>query len=120
MPAYFDQTITDDGDAALSGGTQVLYFAFHMTIQGNVPRILDLATPDHMLRLGWVTFGRNVTMPGDIQRTYWMAPLFLNFANTRWQPEPNNNSAGAMNLLADRVRWHLAEGAEGRLYVFGV
>lgn len=120
MPAYYDATVSGDGNAALAGGTNVIYFVFRTTVQGNIPRILDITAPDHLLRLGWISFGRDVTLPGDVARTYWMEPIFLNFLLTRWQPSPNNSSTSVLYLLADRVRWHLADGAEGRLYVFGV
>jgi len=120
MPAYYDASISGDGSASLSGGTSVLYFAVHFTAQGAEARELEVGSPDHLLRLGWVALGRNLTLPSDSARDYWMEPIHLNFLNTRWTMAPNGNASGSFFMSADRVRWHLSSGAAARLYVFGV
>lgn len=120
MPAYFDDDITGDGDEALGTGISVIYVAFHCTVVGGVAREIEAAAHDRVLRLGYFSLGRLVTMPGDSQRTYWIEPQHFNYMNCRWQPSPNNSSSGAFTMLADRIRWHLSGGAEGRLYVYGL
>jgi len=120
MANYFDADISGAGQADLVGGNSVQFFLCHLTATGpGVRRVID-ATDDQLLRAGYIAFGRTLTLIGGVSRDYWHAPIYLDWDNQRWIPEPNQNSAGVLNIVATRVRWRLSPGTTGHLLVVGV
>lgn len=118
MPVYYEADISGDGQAALSGGNAVIYVAFRNDVIGNEARQIEATASDHLLRLGWFSLARQVTIQ-SVTDWYWMEPIYFNFRHQRWQPSPNGSAGGVLTMTAERVRWHLSDGATGRLVVFG-
>jgi hypothetical protein len=119
MAVYFDADISGAGVGDLVGGNSVQFFLCHLSALGpEVRRPVDL-TDDQLLRAGYIAFGRTLSLIGGVSRDYWHAPIWLDWQDTRWIPQPNQNSAGVLNIVATRVRWRLSPGTAGHLYVVG-
>jgi len=120
MAVLYDADISDAGVADLVGGTNVQFFLCHLTALGlGVRHPVDL-DDDHLLRAGWIAFGRSLNLIGGVTRDYWHPPVFLDWTDSRWIPQPNVNSATVLAIVATRVRWRLSPGTSGHLYVQGV
>lgn len=118
MPLY-DADIAGDGSAVLTG-SNVFFLVCHLTATGGPVRELEQGSPDHILRAGWLSLGDQLNVIGGVDLEYWRAPIWLDFIDTLWTPVPSGIHAGAaLTLLATRVRWHLAIGCAGHLYIFG-
>lgn len=119
MPAYYDADISGQGQAGLAGGTNVLYLVYHGLTIPDDARELEAMTFDHLLRSGWVSLGRELSVIGATARPYWADPIWLNYRDFRWTPAPNNGGGGSFSYSASHVRWYVPPGGSGRLYVFG-
>lgn len=118
MPV-FETDISGDGSAALGFGN-VIYAVCHLSSVGGPVRELEQGSPDHILRAGWFAFGDTLNVIGGVNLEYWRAPIWLDFVNTLFTPLPSGIHAGAALVeLGTIVRWHVAIGCAGHLYVFG-
>lgn len=119
MATYLDRDISGSGIDDLTGGNAVQFFLLHLTTIGPTARQLDGLADDRIIRAGWIAFGRTLNLIGATSRDYWHAPIFIDFADRRWIPEPNQNSSTVLTIVATRVRWYLSPGTAGRLLVVG-
>jgi hypothetical protein len=119
MAVYFDADISGAGVGDLVGGNSVQFFLVHLTAFGPGVRHPEGLTDDQLLRAGFIAFGRSLSLIGGVTRDYWHPPIWLDWEDTRWVPQPNQNSAGVLQVVATRVRWRLSPGTEGHLYVNG-
>lgn len=120
MAVLFDADISGAGVADLVGGTNVQFFLAHLTSLGGEVRHLEALADDHILRAGFVAFGRTLSLIGGVNRDYWHPPIWLDWTDARWIPQPNVNSTTVLQIVATRVRWYLTPGTAGHLYVQGV
>lgn len=119
MAVLFDADISDGGVGDLVGGNSVQFFLVHLTALGfGVRHPVDL-DDDHLLHAGFIAFGRSLNFIGGVTRDYWHQPIWLDWTDSRWVPQPNQNSAGILAVVATRVRWRLSPGTSGHLYVSG-
>ena len=120
MAIHFDSDVSGSGNYTF-GATRINYFLFHTTTVGPIPKPVSMMDFDHCLRIGWITFGVSVDIPGIGPIEYWRAPIWINFFDTEWSPIPQTDvSANDFGLWADTVRWGLSNGVEGHLLVSGV
>lgn len=119
MGVYFDADIAGDGRADLVGGNLILYALVHGTARGAGVRELEVGSPDHVLRAGWVSFGDHLSVIGGVDRDYWRAVWWLDFDDAMYTPDPSSSGGAPFALFATRVRWHLPVGSAAHLYVFG-
>lgn len=117
MPTYLDSDIAGDGQDVFPSN-QVIYLVVHVTTLGDEARIPALTVPDQVLRFGWLALGDSLDV-GDGARDYWREPLWINFLDTMWTPDPSTLAGSPLVLIASRIRWHLSVGAAAHLYVFG-
>jgi hypothetical protein len=114
----FDADISGQGSAALSGGSNVVFAAAHVTTVGPLVTAIELAVPDRYLRFGWFAFGANFGNAGLPTEDYWYAPIWVDFTNFQWAPIPSSQGgAAAWTIAATEVRWSLGEGCAAHLYV---
>jgi hypothetical protein len=119
MATYYEGTVTGDGAVDLVGGSSVRFLLAHATVVGQFAREVESTAADHLLRLGWFTFGRNLSTLDATARDYWGPPIHLAFINFRWIPDPNSNGGTIQTIVATRFRWHLSLGAEVHFLVDG-
>lgn len=117
MPAYFDSDLSGDGQDVFPGG-EVLYLIVHVTDPGVEARQPSPLVADQYVRIGWLALGDNLSLIGGA-RDYWREPIWLNFLDTLWTPDPSSNTPNPLGLVATRIRWHLGVGAAAHCYVFG-
>jgi hypothetical protein len=119
MPAYFDADISGDASSALASN-QLVYLVCHNITPSPGQRELEVGSPDHVLRAGWLAFGDTLNVIGGINRAYWRQPIFLDFEDMLWTPDPSGQPGTPFELQATLVRWHIPPGGLYHLYVFGL
>lgn len=119
MATLYDADISGTGAADLVGGTNVSFFLLHLTSLGGLVRRIEDYPDDRLLRAGAIAFGRTLTLIGGVSRDYWQPPIFIDWEDFRWIPQPNQNNSVIMQIVATRVRWVLSTGVAGHLYVNG-
>lgn len=117
MPTYLDRDISGD-DSDVLPGNSLIYAVVHVTSVGVEARPVEGGS-DRYLRLGWIAFGDSLSVIGSVERFYWREPVYLNYLDTLWTPDPSTSGGGALTLVGSRVRWHLGVGAAAHLYIFG-
>jgi len=116
---YFEDDVSGVGDASF-GAQRINYFLSHVLSYGPEVKEASVRDSDYLLRIGWITFGVDVNIPGIGSVTYWRAPIWLNFYNTEWSPIAQTDiSAQDFAVWATRVRWSLSTGTEIHLLVVG-
>jgi hypothetical protein len=118
VPAYLDRDISGSGQDSLSG-IHVLYMVIHLTALGPEVRQPTFADTDSIMRAGWVAFGDTLSVIGSA-RPYWREPMWINFEDLMWTPDPSTNSSTPLDLVASLFRWHLGAGTTAHVYIFGV
>jgi hypothetical protein len=119
MAVLYDADIAGAGMADLVGGSNVQFFLVHLDATGpNVRHPID-TTDDQLLRAGYIAFGRSLNLIGGVTRDYWHPPIWLDWLDMRWIPQPNINVSTVLQIAATRVRWRLSPGTSGHLYVNG-
>lgn len=117
VPTYLDRDIANDGQDSLSGSS-VIYAVVHISSVGVEARPIE-GGGDRYLRLGWFAFGDNLNVIGSVSRDYWREPVFLNYLDTLWTPDPSTASGSPLVLIGSIIRWHLGVGGAGHIFVFG-
>jgi hypothetical protein len=118
MPTYLSRSISGIGQDTLSG-TDVLYVQVHIDNPGTGARLVDLAVPDHYLRIGWFSLGDSLPLgAGSVDA--WREPIFINTLDVLWTPLPSTSGSQALSVIATRLRWALPGGASGSITVFGL
>lgn len=121
MTVYADQAISGSGEVNFTLGVRLNYALVHVYVAPYDSRPLEVGDPDHMLRMGWIAFGADTDVIDATSRTYWSAPVWLDFLDTIWHPIPTTDSlANDFGVWASRVRWSLGLGGSAWLYVYGV
>jgi len=119
LPTYIDRTIAGDGVDILAG-SQIVYAAISLTTFDPMIRVVDPANPDYFLRAGWIAFGDSLTLFGAGPLFFWQRPIFLDFAQTLWTPDPASVPGGVATGFGTRIRWHLTGITAGQVHVFGL
>ena len=117
MPTYLDRDISGSGNDALAG-SEILYAVVHLDTLGPEVRQPTFADADSIMRAGWFAFGDSLSVIGGA-RSYWRDPVWINFSDLLWTPDPSSNDPTALGLVATLFRWHLSIGTSGHVYVFG-
>ena len=96
-----------------------MFMFIHLTHLGPETTIIDLAEPDHILRAGFISFGYDFDIGDGVTRTFWRAPIWLDWIDTEWTPLPQASPTGdSFVFFASRVRWSLSFNTTGHLYVY--
>ena len=119
MPTYLDRSIAGTGVDILTG-TQIVYIAVSLSIIDPAVRIPNPADPDRALRAGWIALGDTLTLFGGGPLFYWLSPIWLDFAQTLWTPDPAGVAGGATTAYGTRLRWSLNGVTAGDVHVFGL
>lgn len=120
MTVLFDADVSGQGIGAFSA-TRVNYLLFNLLEAGPEVRPFSARDSDYLGRIGWITLGVDVDIPGQIEAIAWRAPWWLNFVNTEVSGVPQTDSAANdFGIWATHARWSLTEGTEGHLFVYGV
>lgn len=114
MPVIFSDTISGSG-AVDWADIEVDYILVDVLERGgaNSP---DLNDPDHILRFGWVAL-RRIEDPFGEPRTYWRAPIWIDFEHFYWTPIPAWNASADLAIWSQGIRWSLSLGAEAFIEV---
>lgn len=118
MTVVIDRDIVGSGsDSMPLGQNRFIVAVLTIDVVGPDVRPLEMADPDHLLRLGWLALGVLYTPLDGIEREFWNPPQWINFVNSRFGPSP-----GAMGTLfavdfVGLVRWSLSYGTQGHLTV---
>jgi hypothetical protein len=121
MTVYADTDISGQGQVDFGAGVQINYALVHLTNVGPAARPVMNGDADHFVRIGFIAFGNDSDSIGGVIRTYWLDPFYLNWVDSEWVPVPQLESPPVLfSNYARRVRWSLAPGAAGHLFVFGV
>jgi hypothetical protein len=120
MATLFDDIVADQGDADLGfPGTRVYYALSHVTAIG-YGRLVDINVTDHYLRLGWFAFGSHLDLIDGTFRDYWLPPIYVDFLDYRWAPNPQATPDGSLNsYYTERLRWSFSPGTSVHLLVVG-
>lgn len=112
--------ISGNGTASFTA-TRVQFMEVRIDNPGYEARPLDASNPDFFLRIGWITLGATNDLVDLVSRTYWDAPIWIDFLAFRWTPRPQAETYPIVEfgVWADTVRWALKSGASGRLLVYG-
>lgn len=109
MPSIWSDTVSGSGTEVF-GDIQVTDMIIDVVTLGTLARRLELNDPDHILRFGWVSFGRiedEFTEP----RHYWRAPIWIDFEHMFWTPVPQYQAGAAdLTIWAHEIRWSLSPG----------
>ena len=101
------------------GNIQVYWIDIHVSAVGNdVHRLTPQADLDRYARLGWVSFGYGEENPDDEFRTFWRAPIWIEFLDFHWTPIPQY-FGGDFSIWTNRMRWSLSPGATAHIWVWG-
>jgi hypothetical protein len=119
MPVYLDRSIAGDGVDILTG-SQIIYMVVSLSTIDPLVRVLEPSAPDHFLRAGWISFGDSLTLFGGGPLFYWEQPIYLDFAQTLWTPDPASAPGGVTTGFGTRIRWHLNGVTAGDVHVFGL
>lgn len=120
MAVFHDALVSGVGSYNF-GPQRINYFLWHTFDEGVESKAASARDSDYLLRLGWISFGTTVELPDLGTIEYWRAPIWLNFYNTIWSPEPQtDSSAQDFAIWCTHVRWSLTTDVEGRLVVVGV
>jgi hypothetical protein len=121
MTVYADTDISGQGQVDFGGGVQINYHLVHLTAVGPAARPVMNGDPDHFVRIGFIAYGNDSDVIDATSRTYWEDPIYLNWIDSEFAPIPQLQSPPTLfAFFARRVRWSLAPGAAGHLFVFGV
>lgn len=118
MPTLFAGTIAGDSGATLAG-SEIFYAVCHFTSVGAPVRELEVGSPDHILRAGWVSFGDSLSVIGGSPISYWLPVWWLDFVSSFWTPNGSVVGTTPVGQNATLVRWHLQPGGSAELYVYG-
>ena len=121
MTVYADQSISGAGQVNFGGGVQIQFALVHVVTIPLEARPLESLSPDHYLRVGWIALGNDSDVIDATNRTYWTAPLWIDFLDWQWHPIPTRDP-GTFDLTvwASRIRWQLGAGGLAWLRVEGV
>lgn len=121
MTVYADLDISGQGEQSFGGGRQINFALIHLSDPGPAARPIGLDI-DHFLRIGYIAFGADSdAIDFPTSRTYWSAPIWIDFLNFLYHPVPTLQSPPVdFAFWASRVRWSLGPGAAGHLFVSGV
>lgn len=113
-----DEIVTGMGDFDI-GNFQVAYMFVRTLATGDdVHRLTPAADLDRYARLGFVAFGSEQDLDDDGPRTYWRAPIWIEFLNFEWTPIPQY-FGGDFTIWVSKVRYSFAPGAEAHIWVYG-
>jgi hypothetical protein len=119
VPVLLDRDIANSGADSLSGGTGVLFVSVQVLTVGGEARPLEVADPDHYLRLGWFSLGDHFSVETGPELDWWRAPVYVDLLNTLWTPVPTDSPGGSLTVQCTRIRWSLGPGTTAHLHVFG-
>ena len=120
MTVFANQAIADVGEVNFGGGQQIQFALVHVTDVGFEARPIEAGSPDHMLRIGWLSFGNDTDLIDATSRTYWTQPKWIDFVNWQWHPEPTRDPGTTdLTVWASRIRWQLYSGVQAWLFVVG-
>jgi hypothetical protein len=119
MPTYLNRAISGDGTDTLVGN-QIVYMAWRISTVDPMVRGVDPLNPDHVLRLGWISFGDSLDPFGFGAEDYWQPPIWLDFLLGLWVPSPSHFGGGVLDRFGTIIRWHLTGTSAGELHVFGL
>jgi hypothetical protein len=117
MPV-FDDEISGSGEADFGTTAQVTYALVRIRAVSQLARMSE-AGSDHYLRLGWIAFGHNGFDIDATEVHYWRHPIYLNFLDNLWSPEPQviPGASAIQAIYAERVRWYLSPGTTAHLFI---
>lgn len=120
MTVLYNADISGSGIATFSA-TRVQFVEVRIDDPGYEARPLDVSNPDFYLRIGWFSLGATNDLVDTVERTYWDAPVWIDFLSFRWTPRPQAEAYPIVEfgVWADSFRWALKPGAEGRVLVYG-
>lgn len=116
MTILYNASISSHGSASLSAGDQILFAAVHFSTLPTGRRMLNLYD-DHALRMGYISFGDTINIGGG-PVAFYRTPIWLDFTDVLWTPDPSGNGGVNLGLYASLVRWDLGDGVAD-LYVYG-
>ncbi len=116
MGTVYDADITGDGQDVLTGGAEPVFAAVHVSTLGTSARIAEPGDPRY-LRLGWFSFGDTIAL-GIGTFDYFRSPIWIDFTDLLWTPDPSTLAGTPLSDHASLVRWHLFGGAVAHLYVY--
>lgn len=119
MTVLFSDDISGSGSASWTG-QHVQYALVRIITVGSLARPLETADPDHFLRLGWISWGALITGDDAIERVYYDPPVWIDFLNWRWHPDPQVwTDPTDFSIWASHIRWSLQYGTTAHLLVSG-
>lgn len=75
---------------------------------------------DVFRKAGWIAFGKRRTLILDDEIDYWLPPIYLNYSNQLFLPDPSawpGNTDFALDV--DQIRWALLGTTTVHVYVSG-
>jgi hypothetical protein len=119
MTVMLDRDIAGGGSDLLTGTSNLLFWTVHITNVGPEARPLEVAVPDHYLRLGWISLGDHFSEGTDPARDWWRQAVWLDFIDNLWTPPATGETTISFHVQATRIRWYLTPETTGHLYCFG-
>lgn len=121
MSVFVDQEVSGAGVLSLGGGQSIQYLLVHVIDAGAGASPVEVESPDHILRLGWLSLGSATDVIGATERVYWNENIWINFLDFQWHPVPTRDpSTQDLTVWASHIRWQLGPGALIHLYVVGL
>ena len=88
MTVYADQAISGAGQVDFGDGRQITFALVHFETIPYDGTPLEVSSPDHYLRLGWLAFGNDSDVIDSESRTYWNPVMWIDFLDWQWHPVP--------------------------------
>jgi len=119
LTAYYDATVSGEGQASLSGGQDVYLVASTVLALGNDVRHPEPENTDRLLRFGWFSLGDEFDI-GDGTIFYWRPPVWIDWTQQIWTPVGSTLGGTPITVLSRFVRWHINDGGSLHLWVAGL